>query len=54
MSRNKSAARKRKLVKAIRQNRRMPLFVVAKTKRRVTQNRMRRDWRHEKMDLKED
>jgi large subunit ribosomal protein L39e len=54
MSRNKSAARKRKLGKAIRQNRRMPLFVVAKTKRRVTQNRMRRDWRHEKMDLKED
>jgi ribosomal protein L39E len=54
MSKIKTARTKATLGKMIKRNRRMPLFVVAKTKRRVTQNRMRRDWRHEKMDLKED
>jgi len=54
MSRNKSAVRKRKLGKFAKQNRRMPLFVVAKTKRKVTVNRMQRNWRREKLGLKED
>ena len=54
MSRNKSANRKKKLGKAMRQNRRVPLFVAAKTKRRVTQNRMQRNWRHAKLDLEDD
>lgn len=54
MSRNKSAMRKRRLGKAAKQNRRMPLFVVARTKRRVTVNRMQRNWRREKLKMKED
>ena len=51
MSRVKSAARKVKLGKAARQNRRIPIFVAAKTKRNVTQNRMQRNWRREKLKL---
>lgn len=51
MSRVKSAARKVKLGKAARQNRRIPIFVAAKTKRKVTQNRMQRNWRREKLKL---
>ncbi len=33
------------LVKAKKQNRRMPVWVVAKTNRRVAQNKERRHWR---------
>jgi len=54
MSRVKSAARKVKLGKAARQNRRIPIFVAAKTKRKVTQNRLQRNWRKEKLDLQVD
>ena len=54
MSRNKSAARKAKLGKAAKQNRRMPIFVAAKTKRKVTQNRMQRNWRKQKLKLNVD
>ena len=54
MSRNKTPKTKAKLGKALKQNRRIPLFAIAKTNRRVTVNRMRRSWRNQKMKLKED
>ncbi len=53
MARNKMARTKNKLVIAARQNRRMPLFVVAKTKRRMRFNRLQRDWKSQKLKLKE-
>jgi len=53
MSRNKSAVVKKKLGKAAKQNRRIPLFVVAKTKRRVTSNVNQRNWRRQKLDIEE-
>ena len=52
MAKNKSRVKKSVLVKANRQNRRIPLFVVAKTKRKVAFNRMRRNWRSQKLGLK--
>lgn len=51
MARNKSVLRKRRLLKAKRQNRRMPLFVVAKTKRKVSYNRSIRNWRSKKLKI---
>jgi len=54
MSRVKSHARKVKLGKAMKKNRRVPLFVAAKTKRKVTYNPLQRNWRRSKLDLKED
>jgi len=53
MSRVKTLERKKRLVKAANRNRRIPLFVVAKTKRKVTVNPLQRNWRHSKLDLKE-
>ena len=53
MARNKSQVKKKLLVKAASQNRRMPLFVVAKTNRKVRFNRLQRDWRSQKLKLKE-
>ena len=53
MSGNKTPGMKAKLGRKLRQNRRVPLFVIAKTNRKVTQNIRRRSWRTQKMDLKE-
>ena len=53
MSRNKTPAMKGKLGRKLKQNRRVPLFVIAKTNRKVTQNVRRRSWRNQKMNLKE-
>ncbi len=53
MARNKSQAKKSKLVKASVANRRVPVFVIAKTKRKVRFNPRRRNWRHQKLDVKE-
>lgn len=53
MSKNKSEGRKRKLVKAARQNRRIPVFAIARTNRRLTFNRFMRNWRTKKLKLKE-
>lgn len=53
MSRNKSAKLKSRLGRASRSNRRVPLFVMAKTARRVTQNLKKRHWRSRKLKLKE-
>lgn len=54
MSRVKSSKKKKMLGKALKQNRRLPLFVMARTGRRVTANIVRRRWRNEKMKLKVD
>ncbi|MEK6953904.1 MAG: 50S ribosomal protein L39e [Candidatus Micrarchaeota archaeon] len=53
MSRNKSEKRKKKLVKAGKQNRRIPVFAIAKTNRKLTFNRFSRNWRTKKLKMKE-
>ncbi|MFH0713351.1 MAG: 60S ribosomal protein L39 [Candidatus Micrarchaeota archaeon] len=52
MSRNKTPELKAKLAKALKQNRRMPVFVVARTDRKITYNRLTRNWRKKKLKLK--
>ncbi|MCX8174725.1 MAG: 50S ribosomal protein L39e [Candidatus Micrarchaeota archaeon] len=52
MSRVKSSKKKAMLGKFIKQNRRIPLFVIAKTNRRVVQNRERRNWRSQKLKMR--
>lgn len=47
----KSPIKKAKLARAARQNRRVPIFVMAKTNRRVTQNVSRRSWRTQKLKM---
>lgn len=43
---------KKRLGKAARQNRRLPIFVAIRTKRKVTQNNKRRNWRTQKLGTK--
>ncbi|MFH0835773.1 MAG: 50S ribosomal protein L39e [Candidatus Micrarchaeota archaeon] len=50
----KSTEKKQALAKKLRQNRRIPIFVIAKTRRRVSRNPMTRNWRRQKLDLKVD
>jgi len=50
MSRIKSVQKKARLSSVLKKNRRLPLFVIAKTKRRVTAAR-RRHWRSQKLKL---
>ncbi len=52
MSRNKTPEVKQKLAKALKRNRRIPVFVVAKTKRRIMFNSRRRNWRVRKLKIK--
>ncbi len=52
MSRAKSEAKKRHLGKEARKNRRLPVFVIAKTNRRIASNPRRRNWRSRKLKLK--
>jgi len=49
----KGLAKKMKLAKAGRKTRRIPAFVMIRTKRKVTYNRRRRDWRTDKLGIKE-
>lgn len=51
MARNKSPEKKRILTKAMRQNRRIPLFVIARTKRKVMRNKRARNWRSKKLGV---
>jgi len=51
MGRNKEARYKEMLGKALKQNRRIPLFVIAKTGRKVTRNIVRRNWRSQKLKI---
>ncbi|MFQ5406308.1 MAG: 50S ribosomal protein L39e [Candidatus Micrarchaeia archaeon] len=53
MSSRKSQKKKKVLSKAFTQNRRIPLFVVAKTKKKVIRNKERRNWRETKLKVKE-
>ncbi|MCM8830603.1 MAG: 50S ribosomal protein L39e [Candidatus Omnitrophica bacterium] len=48
----KSLTKKLILAKKIKQNRAIPLFIVAKTKRRVRQNNKKRNWRNKKLKIK--
>jgi len=52
MSKIKSARKKATLGKAMKRNRRIPLFVIAKTNRKVTQNREARSWRTQKLKMR--
>lgn len=51
MSRNKSSEKKKVLSKALKQNRRVPIFVIAKSARRVMRNVKQRHWRGRKIDV---
>ncbi|MEM3399430.1 MAG: 50S ribosomal protein L39e [Candidatus Micrarchaeia archaeon] len=48
----KSAEKKARLGKKLRQNRRVPIFVMAKTNRKVKRNVKARNWRARKLKLK--
>ncbi len=45
----KTHDKKKRLAKATRQNRRLPVFVAIRTKRKVTQNFKKRAWRTQKL-----
>ena len=52
MSRNRPLAKKLRLAKANRQNRRVPLWVMLKTNRKVrTHPKIRRHWRTSKLKV---
>ncbi|MDD5172433.1 MAG: 50S ribosomal protein L39e [Candidatus ainarchaeum sp.] len=48
---SRGLAKKKKLAKAARKIRRIPPFVMIRTKRRVTFNRRRRSWRTDKLRI---
>jgi len=50
----RSLTKKKQLAKAGRKSRRIPAFVIARTKRKVSQNRYRRDWRTDKLRIKDE
>ena len=52
MSRIKTPKTKATLGKMIKRNRRIPLFVIAKTNRKVSQNSERRSWRSQKLKMR--
>jgi ribosomal protein L39E len=47
----KGLTKKKRLAKENRKTKRIPAFVIARTKRRVGFNRRRRDWRSEKLGI---
>lgn len=52
MSKNRTPREKEVIAKGLKQNKRMPLFVVAKTNRKVTSNNNRRNWRSGKLKMR--
>lgn len=52
MSKIKTTRAKATLGKMIKRNRRIPLFVIAKTNRKVSQNSERRNWRSQKLKMR--
>ena len=54
MGSRKSAAKKAVISKKLKQNRRIPIFVIAKTNRKVTVNSERRNWRVKKLNIRVD
>ena len=49
----KGLEKKTRLAKAKRKIRRIPAFVMIRTKRKITSNRRKRDWRTHKLGIKE-
>jgi large subunit ribosomal protein L39e len=49
----KSRAKKTKLAKKIKQNKRIPLLAVLRTHRKIQQNKFARDWKHKKLRIKD-
>jgi large subunit ribosomal protein L39e len=49
MMTKKTLLKKKRLGKATRQNRRLPVFVAIRTKRKITHNSRRRAWRTQKL-----
>ncbi|MCU7787350.1 50S ribosomal protein L39e [Pyrobaculum sp. 3827-6] len=49
MARNKALGRKLRLAAALNSNRNPPVWVVAKTKRKVTRSPAKRHWRRTKL-----
>ncbi len=50
----KGLEKKKRLAKAKSKIKRIPAFVMMRTEREVTQNRNRRDWRTDKLRIKEE
>lgn len=50
---SKELKKKMRLAKENRKIRRIPAFVIIRTKRKVTFNRRRRDWRTDKLGIKD-
>jgi len=50
----KSSVKKDRLSKATRKNRRIPAFVIVRTKRRILYNIHRRHWRTDKLGFSND
>ncbi len=50
---SKGITKKMRLAKASRQIKRVPAFVIIRTKRKVSFNRRRRDWRTDKLRISE-
>jgi len=49
MARNKHLAKKTRLLKQVKTNRRVPAWVMIKTRRRFTQHPKRHQWRRSKL-----
>ncbi len=49
MSKHKSSIKKQRLGKKTKQNKRMPVFVTVRTKRKVMHNNRSRNWRTDKI-----
>ncbi len=50
----KTLAKKKRLARANRQNKRLPLFVAVRTKRRIQSSIKRRTWRTSKLRIREE
>jgi large subunit ribosomal protein L39e len=49
----KTAKKKERLAHAMKSNRRVPVFVIAKTNRRVRYPTKSRNWRHNKLKIRD-
>lgn len=48
----KTAEKKMKLGKKLKENRRVPILAMLRTHRKIEYNKFQRDWRHRKLRLK--
>ena len=51
MARNKPTAKKRRLIRAVKQNDAVPMWVVMKTMGRVRRNPKQRNWRRSRLKV---